>query len=212
MLEERNHKLEKENEILNDKFMASSCIISDLNTKIKDLETDKMSLVASIKLIQIHDDYYADSCTSNRTTQIGDNPGSSKLDDSVLNLCTTNNENNNRQCSLKCKSKSKEHQTEESSMNQTSNSELMPSNADVLAVNNRFSILSDIDSQEDLLVINQGRPSGSEDDQIQNSSVQTDKNEDKQMQDNSAQRSGAAASGRLVDNTSEQVSPDTYRK
>ena len=160
MLEERNRKLEKENETLNGKFMASSCIISDLNTKIKDLETDKISLVASIKLMQIHDNYYVDSCTSNKTTQIGDSPGSSRLDDSILNLCATNNENNNRQCSLKCKYKSKKHQTEESSMNQTSNSKPMPANADVLAVNNRFSILSDIDSQEDLLVINQGRPSG----------------------------------------------------
>ena len=187
-------------------------MISDLNTKIKDLETDKMSLVASIKLIQIHDDYYADSCTSNKTTQIGDNPGSSKLDNSILNLCTTNNENNNRQCSLKCKYKLKKHQTEEASMNQTSDSKSMPRNADVLAVNNRFLILSDIDSHEDLLVINQGTPSGNEDDQIQNSSVQTDNNKDKQMQDNSAQRSGATAGGRFVDNSSEQVSPDTYRK
>ena len=97
-------------------------------------------------------------------------------------------------------------------MNQTSNSKSMPLKADVLAVNNRFSILSDIDSQEDLLVIDKGRSSGNEDDQIQDSSVQTDNNEDKQMQDNSAQRSGAAAGGRFVDNTSEQVSPDTYSK
>ena len=44
MLEERNRKLERENETLNDKFMASSCIILDLNTKIKDLENDKVSL------------------------------------------------------------------------------------------------------------------------------------------------------------------------
>ena len=34
MFEERNRKLERENETLNDKFIASSYIISDLNTKI----------------------------------------------------------------------------------------------------------------------------------------------------------------------------------
>ena len=45
MLEERNCKLEKDNEVLAGKFMASSRIISDSNTKIKDLENDKMSLV-----------------------------------------------------------------------------------------------------------------------------------------------------------------------
>ena len=55
MLEERNRKLERENETLNDKFIASPCIISDLNTKIKDLENDKVSLVTAIKLIQVHD-------------------------------------------------------------------------------------------------------------------------------------------------------------
>ena len=35
MLEERNRKLERENETLNDKFIASSCIISDLKLKLK---------------------------------------------------------------------------------------------------------------------------------------------------------------------------------
>ena len=56
MLEERNRKLERENETLNDKFIASSCIILDLNAKIKELENDKVSLMTAIKLIQVHDD------------------------------------------------------------------------------------------------------------------------------------------------------------
>ena len=68
MLEERNCKLERENETLNDKFIARSCIISDLNTKIKDLENDKVSLMTAIKLIQVHDDQHVDSCTGNKST------------------------------------------------------------------------------------------------------------------------------------------------
>ena len=56
MLEERNRKLERENETLNDKFIASSCIISVLNAKIKELGNDKVSLMTAIKLIQVRDD------------------------------------------------------------------------------------------------------------------------------------------------------------
>ena len=87
MLEERNRKLERENETLNDKFMASSCIISDLNTKIKDLENDKMSLMTTIKLIQVYDNQYADSCINMKTTNIGDNLGSSEPENSIQNQC-----------------------------------------------------------------------------------------------------------------------------
>ena len=57
MLEERNCKLEEENDLLMNKFTASSCIISDLNSKIKDLENDKLSLVTAIKLIQVQDNH-----------------------------------------------------------------------------------------------------------------------------------------------------------
>ena len=95
MLEERNRKLERENETLNDKFMASSCIISDLNTKIKDLENDKVSLMTTIELIQVHDDQYVDSCTSNKTTQISDNPVSNEPLNSIQNMCKTNTKNVN---------------------------------------------------------------------------------------------------------------------
>ena len=87
MLEERNRKLQRENETLNDKFIASSCIISDLNTKIKVLENDKMSLMIAIKLIQVHDDQYVDSCTSNKSTQISDNPASNEPLNSIQNVC-----------------------------------------------------------------------------------------------------------------------------
>ena len=99
---------------------------------------------------------YVDSCTSNKSTQVGDDPESSKPDDTIQSLYTTNIENNNEQHSLEHIYKSKKHQTEESSMIQTSNSKLKLSNADdVLPVNNRFSILSNTDSQEDILVINE---------------------------------------------------------
>ena len=97
MLEERNHKLERENETLNDKFIASSCIISDLNTKIKDLENDKASLMTAIKLIQVYDDQYVDPCTSNKTTQISDNPVSNEPLNSIQNVCKTNTKNVNEQ-------------------------------------------------------------------------------------------------------------------
>ena len=52
ILEERNRKLERENETLNDKFIASSCIISDLNAKIKELENRSILFKTSAKQIQ----------------------------------------------------------------------------------------------------------------------------------------------------------------
>ena len=114
MLEERNRKLERENETLNDKFITSSCIISNLNTKIKELENDKVSLMTAIKLIQIHDDQYVDSCTSNKSTQISDNLASTEPLNSFQNVCKANTKNVNEQRSLKRKYKSKKRQTEES--------------------------------------------------------------------------------------------------
>ena len=53
MLEERNRRLEEENDSLSTKFTASSCDVSDLNSKIKNLENDKLSLITAIKLIQV---------------------------------------------------------------------------------------------------------------------------------------------------------------
>ena len=55
ILEETNRKLERDNEKLTEKFIATTCVVSDLNTKIKDLENEKKSLLTTIKLIQIHD-------------------------------------------------------------------------------------------------------------------------------------------------------------
>ena len=40
---------------MTEKFIATTCVVSDLNTKIKDLENEKKSLLTTIKLIQIHD-------------------------------------------------------------------------------------------------------------------------------------------------------------
>ena len=163
MHEERNRKLERENETLNDKFIASSCIISDLNTKIKDLENDKVSLMTAIKLIQVHDAQYVDSCTSNKSTQISDNPTSNEPLNSIQNVCKPNTKNVNEQRSLKRKYKSKKRQTEESVSKQNNST---VSNPDALPVINIFSILSDLDDQEDSLDTNNGKPHGNESNQI----------------------------------------------
>ena len=112
MLEERNRKLDRQNEALNDKFIASSCIISDLNAKIKELENDEVSLMPAIKLIQVHDDQYVDSSTSNKLTQISDNLASTEPLNSFQNACKANTKNVNEQGSLKRKYKSKKRQTE----------------------------------------------------------------------------------------------------
>ena len=55
ILEEKNRKLERDNQKLTEKFIATTSVVSDLNTKIKDLENEKKSLLTTIKLIQIHD-------------------------------------------------------------------------------------------------------------------------------------------------------------
>ena len=181
MLEERNCKLERENETLNDKFIASSCIISDLNTEIKDLENDKVSLVTAIKLIQVHDDQHVDSCTGNKSTQISDNPAFNEPLNSIQNVCKANTKNVNEQRSLKRKYKSKKRQTEES-VSKQNNSTM--SNPDTLSVNNTFSILNDLDDQEDSLDTNNGKPHGNESNQIKICNVQTDHNIANEIQDN----------------------------
>ena len=75
--------------------------------------------------------------------------------------------------SLKRKCKSKKRQTEES-VSEKNNSTM--SNPGTLPVNNRLSILNDLDDQEDSLDTNNGKPHGSESNQIKKSNVQTDHN------------------------------------
>ena len=70
LLEERNRKLEEENLLLTNKFSASSCFISDLNSKVKDLENDKLSLVKAIKLIQVQDNQYSATHTNSATVEV----------------------------------------------------------------------------------------------------------------------------------------------
>ena len=60
----------KKSILLTNKFSASSCFISDLNNKVKDLENDKLSLVTAIKLIQVQDNQY--SATHSPTSNIMD--------------------------------------------------------------------------------------------------------------------------------------------
>ena len=83
ILEERNRKLEEENVILTKKFSPSSCFISDLNNKVKDLENDKLSLVAAIKSIQVQDNQYSATHTNSATVEVGNSPTSNALDESV---------------------------------------------------------------------------------------------------------------------------------
>ena len=69
-LEEINRKLEADNEKLTEKFIASTCVVSDLNTKIKDLENEKMCLLTTIKLIQIQDKHFVDADTSTQPIEV----------------------------------------------------------------------------------------------------------------------------------------------
>ena len=55
ILKEANRKLERDTEKLTEKFIATTCVVSDLNTKINDLENEKKSLLTTIKQIQIED-------------------------------------------------------------------------------------------------------------------------------------------------------------
>ena len=82
--------------------------------------------------------------------------------------------------SLKRKCKSKKRQTEES-VSEKNNSTM--SNPGTLPVNNRLSILNDLDDQEDSLDTNNGKPHGSESNQIKKSNVQTDHNIADEVQD-----------------------------
>ena len=64
ILEERNRKLEEENALLTKKFSVSSCFISHFNSKVKDLENDKLSLVTAIKLIQVQENQHSATHTN----------------------------------------------------------------------------------------------------------------------------------------------------
>ena len=75
------------------------------------------------------------------------------------------------------------------------------SNPDALPANHRFSILSDLDDQEDSLDTNNGKPHGNESNQIKKSNVQTDHNIADEIQDNGQINT--------VDGASEQVPPNT---
>ena len=96
-------------------------------------------------------------------------------------MCKANTKNVNEQRSLKRKYKSKKRQTEES-VSKQNNSTM--SNPDTLPISNTFSILNDLDDQEDSLDINNGKPHGNESNQIKISIVQTDHNIANEIQDN----------------------------
>ena len=83
ILEERNRKLEEENVLLTNKFSASSCIISDWNSKIKDFENDKLSLVTAMKLIQVQDNQYFATHKNSATVEVDNSPTSNTLNESV---------------------------------------------------------------------------------------------------------------------------------
>ena len=64
----------------------------------------------AIKLMQVHDDQYVDSCTSNKSTQFSDNPASNEPLNPIQNVCKANTKNVNEQRSLNRKSvKQKSH-------------------------------------------------------------------------------------------------------
>ena len=71
-----------------------------------------------------------------------------------------------------------------------------------MPVNNRFSILSDLNDQEDSLDTNNGKPRGNESNQTKKSNVQADHNIADEIQDN-------AQINTVDDVASEQVSPNT---
>mgnify|MGYP002804703060 CR=1 FL=1 len=121
-----------------------------------------------------------DSCISNKSTQISDNPAFNESLISIQNVCEANTKNVNEQRSLKRKYKSKKCQTEESVSKQNNSIMLNP---DTLLVNNRFSMLNDLDDQENPLGINNGKPHGNESNQIKISNVQTDHNIADEIQD-----------------------------
>jgi hypothetical protein len=53
VLLEENTKLKKDNDVLSGRLNNSLLVISDLNTRIKDNENEKLSLITAIRLIQV---------------------------------------------------------------------------------------------------------------------------------------------------------------
>ena len=93
MLEEANFKFKRENESLTQKFIASTCVVSDLNTKNKDLENDKLSLLTTIKLFQIQGKSYEVACLSNKSANINVSSDSNYKDDIVQISLSSDEEN-----------------------------------------------------------------------------------------------------------------------
>ena len=67
--------------------------MSDLNTKIKDLENDKLSLLTTIKLFQIQEKSYEVACLSNKTADINVSSDSNYKDDVVQISLSSDEEN-----------------------------------------------------------------------------------------------------------------------
>ena len=122
MLQEMNCKLEKENETLTQRLMASTCAVSDLNTQIKSLENDKMSLITSIKLIQIQDESFnTNACTGTKTAGTSDNTETNKLVEPV-HVLSTDDESINNEANFKGNNKPRKKHTKaavKSTTNQT---------------------------------------------------------------------------------------------
>ncbi len=51
-LRHENTQLRRENDSLKERFINYSYMVSDLNTKIKNIEDEKLSLVTALKLLQ----------------------------------------------------------------------------------------------------------------------------------------------------------------
>lgn len=83
-LENENGRLKEQNLLLTDKLNTVSYIVSDLNTKIKDLEDEKASLVTTIKII--NDEY-------SRGNSKADTPKESQSTQSTLALKTNISKN-----------------------------------------------------------------------------------------------------------------------
>ena len=123
MLQEMSCKLENENETLTQRLMASTtCAVSDLNTQIKSLENDKMSLITSIKLIQIQDESFnTNACTSTKTAGTSDNTETNKLVEPV-HVLSTDDESINNEVNFKGNNKPRKKHTKaavKSTTNQT---------------------------------------------------------------------------------------------
>ena len=171
ILEKRNRKLEEENVLLTNKFSASSCIISDLNSKIKDLENDTLSLVTAIKLIQVQDNQYSSTHTNSATVEVDNNPTSNTLDESVqiLKPLLTDDQVTKKDKRLVRKYKfKKNHPSKINTQHVASDTAALPSHKEVLSTTNEYSLMNDMNNHKDELITIQ---ESQRQDQIQNDSV-----------------------------------------